>query len=267
MTHSATNALRHYGLTALAGTPDRPARTMVQSRAAAQAGPWDARGWKAEDAGGCRHARRGLMNTRTNEQWLAALAGGPDQAEALADLRAILVRGLRYTLAGRVQQDLDALVEDFAQDALLKILDKLDTFRGESRFTTWANKVAVRVAFTELRRLRWRDRSLEAMTTGADGSTFTPDFLADPSPTPELTTNQQLALGTVLRLIDEALTDRQREAMTRVVLEGTPMDIVADELATNRNALYKLLHDARMRLKKALIEEGLAAEEVLALFA
>ena len=88
------------------------------------------------------------MVKRTNEAWLAALRGGPDYEAALADLRRLLVRGLRYALSSRIRDNLDAAVEDFAQDALLKILQKLDTFRGQSQFTTWANKVAVRVALS-----------------------------------------------------------------------------------------------------------------------
>ena len=104
------------------------------------------------------------MVERTNEEWLAALRG-PEQEEALADLRTFLVRGLGYALANRSDVD-DQVREDFAQEALLKILNGLDTFRGESRFTTWAQKIAVNVAFTELRRRRWQDTSLEAITEG-----------------------------------------------------------------------------------------------------
>lgn len=206
------------------------------------------------------------MPTRSNEEWRAALSGGPDREAAIADLRAILVRGLRFALATRVSRDLDALSEDFAQEALLKILEKLDSFRGESLFTTWANKVAVRVALTELRRLRWRDRSLEALSTAADGSAFTPDFLADPAPSPELTTSQQMMFRQVMRLLDEALSERQWVAMTAVLLEGKPIDVLADELGSNRNAVYKLLHDARVRLKKAMADEGLTPEGILALY-
>jgi RNA polymerase sigma factor (sigma-70 family) len=100
------------------------------------------------------------MKDRTNQEWLDDLRG-PGRDDALADLRAFLVRGLGYSLANRSDVD-GALVEDMAQEALLKILDSLDTFLGESRFTTWAQKIAVRVAFTELRRHHWRDLSLEA---------------------------------------------------------------------------------------------------------
>jgi RNA polymerase sigma-70 factor, ECF subfamily len=99
------------------------------------------------------------IEVRNNEEWLAALRG-PEKEAALADLRGLLVRGLRAALHGRVG-GVEPSVEDFAQEALLKILDNLDSFRGESRFTVWAQKICVRTAFAEMRRSRWRDVSLE----------------------------------------------------------------------------------------------------------
>ena len=206
------------------------------------------------------------MVKRTNEAWLAALSGGPEYELALTDLRVLLVRGLRYALSSHIRDDLDAVVEDFAQDALLKILEKLDTFRGQSQFTTWANKVAVRVALTELRRQRWRDLSLEALTTRDDQSVFTPDFLADPRPNPEMSAHQQMMMQTVYRLIREELTGRQQEAMTSLIIQGKPMERVAEEMGSNRNAVYKLMFDARLRLKRAMEQENLSPEEVLAAF-
>src|ERR671927_1748474 len=99
------------------------------------------------------------MKERTNEQWLMELRGAnPD--EALADLYELLVRGLRAAL-GSYGTGVDANVEDFAQEALIKITGNLDSFRGESRFTTWAQKIAMNVALTELKRRRWRDVLLQ----------------------------------------------------------------------------------------------------------
>ena len=159
------------------------------------------------------------MTERTNQEWLAALRG-PGRDEALADLRAFLVRGLRYALASWSVVD-EAILEDFAQDALLKILDGLDSFRGESRFTTWAQKIAVHVALTELRRHRWRDVSLDEMTGSPDadpsialrrgsGHRFIPDTLADPSAGPEQQAIQRTLLSTLRRIIATELTDKQR---------------------------------------------------------
>src|SRR5512143_502656 len=120
---------------------------------------------------------------RSNDEWLIALRGAPDE-QALLDLRTLLVRGLGFALADRLPADPAAVVEDFVQDAMLKILRSLDTFRGDSRFTTWAQKIAVRVALTELRRRRWRDVALEDLTP--EESDYTPPELADPSPSPEM---------------------------------------------------------------------------------
>jgi RNA polymerase sigma-70 factor (ECF subfamily) len=221
------------------------------------------------------------MKERTNQEWLADLRG-PGRDGALADLRAFLLRGLGYALAGHSGLDAapprtgsDAsppgprpeagLLEDFVQDALLKILDNLDTFRGESRFTTWAQKIAVRVALTEFRRRRWRDLSLEAMTE-AQGLDFVPDFLVDPEAPPDRQAVQRLFMEQLQRLIATELTDRQRQALVAVRIQGLPLEEVARRMGTNRNALYKLLHDARQRLKARMEAEGLSPEDVLAAF-
>src|ERR671921_2679338 len=81
------------------------------------------------------------MRERTNEQWLTDLRG-PNPDEALADLYDLLVRGLRVGLGG-YGGGVDANAGDFAQEALIKITGNLDSFRGESRFTTWAQKIYV----------------------------------------------------------------------------------------------------------------------------
>ena len=203
------------------------------------------------------------MVERTNEEWLSALRG-PDQEAALADLRAFLVRGLRYALANR--SDVDGQIrEDFAQEALLKVLNALDTFRGESRFTTWAQKIAVNVAFTELRRLRWQDTSLEAITEGMSLD-FVPDMLIDRSAGPDQQAMQSAFLETLRRIISTELTEKQRQALIATRIRGMDLEEVARRMGTNRNALYKLLHDARKRLKRKLEEEGLSPQEVLDAF-
>ncbi len=203
------------------------------------------------------------MMERTNEEWLAALRE-PEQEEALADLRAFLVRGLGYALANRSEVD-DQIREDFAQEGLLKVLNALDTFRGESRFTTWAQKIAVNVALTELRRRRWQDTSLEAITEGMSLD-FVPDLLIDRSAGPDQQAVQSAFLETLRRLIRTELTERQRQALIATRIQGMPLEEVARRMGTNRNALYKLLHDARQRLKKKMEEEGLSPEEVLGAF-
>jgi RNA polymerase sigma-70 factor (ECF subfamily) len=203
---------------------------------------------------------------RSNEEWMADLSRpGPQHDKAVEDLRALLLRGLRYALSQRSNVR-DSDLDDFAEDALLKILDSLPTFRGESRFTTWAHKIAVHVAFTELRRRRWRDVSLDELTQSTQGDAeFIPLYLSDPSIGPEQAAMQRAILAMLRRLIREELTDRQRQAM-EAILRGMPIQEVASRMDTNRNALYKLLHDARQRLQKKMLEEGLSAEEVLSAF-
>jgi RNA polymerase sigma-70 factor (ECF subfamily) len=204
-----------------------------------------------------------LVARRTNQEWLEALRG-PEREQPLADLRRILVRGLHVALAGQPKVTEDDL-EDFAQDALLRILAALDSFRGESRFTTWAHKIAIRVALTELRRRRWRDVSLDTLTAGTDAD-FLPETFADPSAGPEEQAVQQMVLDTMRRAIRQDLTDKQRRALVAVRVHGMPIEEVARRMGTNRNALYKLLHDARQRLQKALIAKGLPPKDVLAAF-
>jgi RNA polymerase sigma-70 factor (ECF subfamily) len=203
------------------------------------------------------------MPERTNEEWLSDLRG-PEQAAALADLRAFLVRGLRYALASYSNVD-DVLIEDFVQDALLKILNALDSFRGESKFTTWAQKIAVRVALTELRRRRWKDVSLDGIVEAQDMD-FVPDMMIESSAGPDQQATQRIFLETLQRLISTELTDKQRQALIAVRVQGMPLEEVARRMGTNRNALYKLLHDARQRLKRKMEAEGLSPEEVLSAF-
>ena len=201
------------------------------------------------------------MHERTSEEWLTALRGTPDD-QALIDLRARLIRGLRFALADRLGADPEAVLEDFAQEALLKILRSLDSFRGESQFTTWAQKIAVRVALTELRRRRWQDVSLEDLQPPEMETE--PIELPDAAPLPEQQVTRSTIMTMVQRLMMEELTDRQRQAMQAVMVNGMPLEEVAQRMGTNRNALYKLLHDARQRLQKALAAQDLTVTELLA---
>jgi RNA polymerase sigma-70 factor (ECF subfamily) len=206
-----------------------------------------------------------MPTDRTNEEWLTDLQG-PDAAQAIADLREIVLRGLRAALSTRIRRDLDFVVEDFVQDALLKILDNLATFRGESKFTTWALKIAIHVAYTELRRRRWQDVSLQELMLGQDGDEFTPAILTDPDPGPENAAARTSMMDFVSRMIDEELTERQRTAVIAIMIKGMPISEVARRMDTNRNALYKLVHDARQRLQKRMVDNGISPDEVLATF-
>src|SRR4030065_231483 len=113
------------------------------------------------------------MDKRTNEEWIADLrAGGDRQAQALEDLRAIILRGLPYAIAGRLapnSPESEALTEEGGQETLMRVLEYVDTFEGRSQFTTWAHKIAVRAALTELRRVRWREVPLPEMEMDENG--------------------------------------------------------------------------------------------------
>ena len=210
------------------------------------------------------------MVDRTNEEWLADLeTGGAEKEAALADLRAVILHGLPYALSNYLSPDnpqFNSLTEEVAQDTLLRVMDHLHTFEGRSRFTTWVQKIAVRIALTELRRRRWRDFSLDSLVEeNEDGISF-PSLMIDPSPNPDTLTQQSDMLQRVSRLINEELTDKQRQAMVATMIEGVPLEEVARRMNMKRNALYKLLHDARLRLKKRLANEDLTTEDIWAVF-
>lgn len=209
------------------------------------------------------------MTERSNEQWLADLGTpGESQEDALVALRAIIIRGLPYALSKWLSPSdphFEALSEEVAQDTLLRVLDSLHTFEGRSKFTTWVHKIAIRNALTELRRKRWRDVSLEGLIESAPGESPL-GLLADAEAGPELLAEQSDMIEHLQRVISEELTEKQRTALVATRIHGMPMEEVARRMGTNRNALYKLLHDARQQLKKRLQEEGLSAEEILAAF-
>jgi len=209
------------------------------------------------------------MTTRSNEQWLSDLQANGEQKEAaIADLRDVIARGLPFALSrwlSPASPQFESLTEEVTQETLLRVLDQLHTFEGRSMFTTWVHKIAIRIALTELRRKRWQDSSLDEMLDNEE-IPVSPSILEDPSVTPEQSAERDDMLEHIRRVIDEELTDRQRSAIIMLGLQGMPMEEAAKRLKTNRNALYKLLHDARLRLKQRLQNEGLDAQEVLAAF-
>lgn len=208
------------------------------------------------------------MAKRTNDRWLADLRSeGEAREAALADLRSVIVAGLPYALSNWLSPSDPAfapLAEEVAQETLLRVQSRLDSFEGRSQFTTWVHKIAVHIALSELRRRRWKDVSLEALVDG--GESRLGGAAADPAPDPDSAAERRDLMSQLGRLMREELTERQRTALTAVAVEGMPMDEVALRMGTNRNALYKLLHDARVRLKERMAQEGLVPDEVLAAF-
>lgn len=219
------------------------------------------------------------MADRTNDQWLAELrAEPPEQTQAINDLRERLKRSIFYYLSRErsdlsdlATQEIDQMAQDIAQDAVLRVLDNLDSFRGASKFTTWATKIAIRMAISDLRRAHYKDYSLDDLTIGGELMPSLSD--AQPAPTqgtrppnPESATERDDVLEKIGLAIDEALTERQRAALVAIAIDGVPMEIVAERLDTNRNALYKLLHDGRKKLRAHLEAQGLNMDYMMDLF-
>ena len=190
--------------------------------------------------------------------WLTALRGGRALREqALSQLHGLLLRAARAETARRreslpapVLADIDDLCQQAADDALVAITRKLHTFRGESRFTTWAYAFVILEVSTQVRRHAWRGSRIELDEHGWDE-------LADPRAPdgPELAERREL-----LKLIRTAstkhLTARQRLVFEAVVLRDVSIDVLADQLESTRGAIYKTLHDARRKLRATLVEAG-----------
>jgi len=189
--------------------------------------------------------------------WVSALSvPGPERDRALGELHALLVHAARrqvYRMGGmslghRGEADVDELANQAADEALLALLGKLHTFEGRSRFTTWAYKFAVLHAANAVRAAAWRGREIQL-----DGLELVADTAAQPSQYAEA----HDLVAVVRRLLDTALTPHQRRVVVALVVDDVPIDVLADRLGSNRNALYKTLHDARVRIRNALAAEGL----------
>lgn len=206
---------------------------------------------------------------RSNDEWRKDLSeSGLAQESALADLREIIARGLPFALSKWLSPSdpqFEALVEETTQETLVRVLSHLDTFEGRSKFTTWVHKIAIRIAITELRRKRWKDTSLDDLLEG-NGAMGGLGLMAEPGPDPELSTEQSEFMGVVQQIISEELTEKQRNSIIAILIHGMPVEEVATRMGMTRNALYKLIHDARLKLKQRMVESGLTPEDVLASF-
>lgn len=210
------------------------------------------------------------MEKRSNEQWISDLRSqGTGYESALVDLRAVILAGLPYALSGWLPAGSDAFeafAEEVTQETLLKVTRHLDTFEGRSQFTTWVYKIATRTALTELRRRRWKDVSLEGLLESEE-TPASPALLQEPGPSPEEAAERADLMMRIKRVMQEELTEKQRLGITLVALHGISMEETARRLGMERNALYKLLHDGRLRLKRRMAREGMDPEEILAMFA
>jgi RNA polymerase sigma-70 factor (ECF subfamily) len=209
---------------------------------------------------------------KTNEEWLRALRGdGIEREDALKDLRERLLRGMRAYLAENSgytatfgSEEARQIAEDCAQESLLTIQKKKESFRGESQFTTWAMTVAIRILLGELRRRRWQQTSRQYSRVGYDVPNWPIEVLQSRDPEMAI---QQDELWTILRrIIEKELTSKQRFVLVASAFQDMPLDLVAHNLKTSRDNVYKILHDARKKLKRCLTKRGLTQEEILRIF-
>lgn len=213
------------------------------------------------------------IKSRTNEEWLHDLRadGTPEQKAAINDLREYLLRAVLYffsqnprDLRGLAREEIEQIAQDLAQDALLTILKNLDEFRGESKFTTWAYRFAINMSLVEARRQRWKNVSLDNLLENSDLPDF--QFEDENAPDPDRAAQQQEIWTAVRDVISNDLTERQRAILLAVVFDDVPVDVVTQRYKMNRNAVYKMVHDARTKLRRRLEERGFAVNDILSLF-
>ena len=196
------------------------------------------------------------------DRWVARLRAEPEVRDAaIEELRGIILRGLTRALNNRYGSKFQA--EDIVQDALLKILDSLDRYEGRSRFTTWAMAVAIRVGITELRKKSAQSISLDSLT--AENS-LSIELAEEDSASLSQQLDQRNVLSKLKNIINTQLSRKQRLAV-HSLLEGVPVDEIARRSGSNRNAVYKLIHDSRLKLREGLEREGILADDVAAIFA
>jgi RNA polymerase sigma-70 factor (ECF subfamily) len=176
-------------------------------------------------------------------------------------LHELLVRAARFEVGRRRAVfrhlrggDLDDVAQQSADDALVAILGKLDDFRGQSRFTTWAYKFALYEAASKVRRLAWQGREIPLAAEAWPA-------IADNRAEPHRDAETAELLSALREEIEHSLSPRQREVLTALALNGVPIDVLAERLGTTRGALYKVLHDARQKLRGRLAARGLSVRD------
>ena len=188
-----------------------------------------------------------------SESWVAELGAGagPGYEAAVGRLHDLLLRAARFELRRRgAHTDLEDLALQAANDALVAILAKLTTYRGQSRFTTWAYKFALLEAAVKARRRAWQGREVPL---DDDGWSLVPHRGSGPGADAETAE----LLGAVADAIATVLTAHQRAVLVAITLQDVPIDVLAERLGTTRGALYKTLHDARRKLRAQLALQGL----------
>jgi len=198
----------------------------------------------------------------SEKNWVELLKGsGPERDAALNELRGVLVRGLAKSLGRKGGGQ--AFAEDIAQDALIKILAKLDQFEGRSKFTTWAMSIAIREGISELRRKRFQDVSLEQVTGGEQ---LKIELAVDDADHPGDEMDRNFLVAKLKDLIENQLTEKQRTVI-QAALGGMPIEQIAEKMGSNRNAVYKMVHDAREKLRSGFESQGITATQIQAILA
>lgn len=211
-----------------------------------------------------------MLNTRDNETWLKDLrAEGLQREVALDDLHTILLRVLPSALSRWLPSSsshFETFIEDTAQETILRVLDRLDSFQGRSKFTTWVYKIGVNIGLGELRLRKWKEVSLDGLEESNQPDEMPSERFASEAPGPEGMLERKNVIAMVQQVMKEELTSHQHQVMMAVAVQGVPLSVVAERIGSNRNALYKLIHDARLRLKGRLEREGLSPADLLAVF-
>jgi RNA polymerase sigma-70 factor (ECF subfamily) len=191
--------------------------------------------------------------------WVDGLrAAGVERARALERLHELLLRAAcaeahrrRHLYPEIGGAELDDLCSQAAGDAVLAVTSKLDGYRGASRFTTWAYAFAIFEVSVKLRRHAWRRGRIP---TAGDDATW--DRFAEGTHTAQSRVESAELLRALRRAVAEELTPRQREVFVAVALNDVQIDVVAGQLHSSRGAVYKVLHDARAKLRRRLEREG-----------
>jgi RNA polymerase sigma-70 factor (ECF subfamily) len=203
-------------------------------------------------------AHRSVRGDRASRRWVEQLnADHPRHEHAAAKLHDVLQRAALHELRRRRGQagalagpELDDVAQQCADDAMMNILARIDDFRGLSRFTTWAYKFVIFEVSSKLARHAWRHHPPSAEDLTWDD---VPDTLAS-KPSEQAEGREQLAALT--KAVEADLTARQREVFVAIALNDAPIDVLALQLDSNRNAIYKTLFDARRKLRASLAEAG-----------
>jgi RNA polymerase sigma-70 factor, ECF subfamily len=197
---------------------------------------------------------------RTAVEWMAGLRGsGVQRDSTVAELRDLLVRVARFECERRSGllrvrgPELEDIAQQAANDALVSIMAKLDEFRGESRFTTWAYKFVMFQVSNKIGRHFWR----AGPATVAEP--VDPERIADRlAMAPDQRAELREQLGALARAVEQDLTEHQRKVFVAIALDDVPVDALAAELGSTRNAVYKALFDARRKLRASLAGAGYA---------